>query len=172
MLTGEEIARLGIVTADHAGRLPTMAIQPNGIDLSLDAVWRVMGGGVLGVDADNRRLPDREPLLFNAEGWVSLPAGTYGIRFGETVRIPVDCGGLAFPRSSILRMGAHIPTAVWDAGYCGRAEALLITTATELRLEQSARMAQLVLFRLTAVTVPYAGRYQGENLSSRHPTTG
>jgi dUTP pyrophosphatase len=163
MLTGEELRALGAVSPDAP--LPDAAVQPNGVDLSLDAIWRIRGGGTLGVRDAERRLPEREPVPFDPDGWVALPPGAYGIRFAETVALPRDCGGLAFPRSSLLRMGVHVPTAVWDAGYTGRAESLLIVLAGDgLRLQRGARIAQLVLFRLSAVTAGYRGRYQGENL--------
>jgi len=93
--------------------------------------------------------------------------GTYGIRYAEWVSLPLDCGGLCFPRSSLLRMGLHVPTAVWDAGYAGRAEGLLlVTTPHGARLQRGARIVQLVLFRLTEpASAGYAGQYQHEGRS-------
>jgi dUTP pyrophosphatase len=62
-------------------------------------------------------------------------------------------------------MGLHVPTAVWDAGYAGRGEGLLqVTNPHGARLQRGARIAQLVLFRLTsAARSGYAGAYQHEN---------
>ena len=79
--------------------------------------------------------------------------------------MPTDCGGLCFPRSSLLRMGLTVPTAVWDAGYGGRGEGLLIVTNPHgVRLQRGARIAQLVVFRLTQpASQAYQGRYQGEH---------
>ncbi len=75
--------------------------------------------------------------------------------------MPLDCGGLVFPRSSLLRMGVHLPTAVWDAGYRGRGESLLlVVNPAGLRVQRGSRIAQLVLFRLTEQTRGYQGRYQ------------
>jgi dUTP pyrophosphatase len=159
MLAGDEIRGLGVVDLLEAGH-----IQPNGIDLSLGAVWRFAGRGALGRSNDTRQLPPRDELAFDAQGWLELEPGTYGIRYAELVSMPPDCGGLCFPRSSLLRMGLHVPTAVWDAGYSGRGEGLLLVQNPHgVRLQQGARIAQLVLFRLTASTTPYAGRYQHEN---------
>ena len=145
--------------------LPAEWVQPNGIDLSLDTLWRLAGAGALGQASDDRVLPSREPVQFDESGWVSLEAGVYGLRFAERVMLPADCGALAFPRSSLLRMGAHVPTAVWDAGYDGRAESfLLVSNPHGLRVQRGARIAQLVVFSLSEPTNGYAGRYQGENL--------
>src|SRR2546425_5593991 len=103
-----------------------------------------------------------EELAFDADGWLELSPGTYGIRYAEWVAVPVDCGGLCFPRSSLLRMGVYVPTAVWDAGYAGRGSGLLVVSNPYgLRLRHGARIAQLVLFRLTEPAASaYAGEYQ------------
>jgi dUTP pyrophosphatase len=166
VLAGDEIRRGQIVG------LPSVAaelehVQPNGVDLSLDAVWRFEGAGSLGRSADDRRLPRHALIEFDADGWVELEAGTYGIRYAEWVALPLDCGGLCFPRSSLLRMGLHVPTAVWDAGYAGRAEGLLlVSTPHGARLQRGARIVQLVLFRLTeGAHTGYAGQYQHEGRS-------
>jgi len=139
-------------------------VQANGVDLSLDAVWRFLGAGALGVDNADRTLPAHADVAFDADGWLELPPATYGIRYAEWVEVPVDCGGLCFPRSSLLRMGAYVPTAVWDAGYAGRGSGLLVITSPHgLRIERGARIAQLVLFRLTEpARAAYAGQYQHE----------
>ena len=166
MLSGDEIRRLGIV--DVASSLAQHALfQPNGVDLSLDALWRFGGAGALGQANADRRLPERQDLTFDAEGWIWLEAGAYGLRYAESVDLPADCGGLCFPRSSLLRMGLHVPTAVWDAGYGGRGEGLLLVVNPRgVQLQRGARIAQLVLFRLTeAAAVGYRGQYQNENRS-------
>lgn len=162
MLAGDEIRRRGVVELQAAAERGHL--QPNGVDLSLDAVWRFRGAGVLGREDADRQLPEREPLAFDAAGWLELAPGTYGIRYAEVVEMPIDCGGLCFPRSSLLRMGLHVPTAVWDAGYAGRGEGLLIVAnPAGARLQRGSRIAQLVVFRLTEATAGYRGRYQHEN---------
>jgi len=161
LLTGDELRRrLVVLLADPA--LAHEHIQPNGVDLSLDAVWRFAAAGALGRAGAERSLPEREPLSFDANGWLVLEGGTYGVRYAERVEVPPDCGGLCFPRSSLLRMGLHVPTAVWDAGYQGNGEGLLIVGNPHgVRLQRGARIAQLVLFRLTEpASATYSGHYQ------------
>jgi dUTP pyrophosphatase len=157
VLSGDEIRRRGIVAFSGEAHE-----QPNGIDLSVDAVWRFAAGGALG--QIERTLPTRDELAFDQDGWVRLEPGTYGIRYGEWVALPNDCGALCFPRSSLLRMGVHVPTAVWDAGYEGRGEGLLVVNnPSGIRLQHGARIAQLVVFRLSEPAVQgYAGQYQHE----------
>jgi dUTP pyrophosphatase len=163
MLAGEDLRRRGVVALPGADA-EDAAIQPNGIDLSLQAVWRLAGAGSLGRADHDRVLPQGDDLAFGPDGWLELGPGTYGIRYAEWVGVPVDCGALCFPRSSLLRMGVHVPTAVWDAGYAGRGQGLLVVTNPYgVRLQQGARIVQLVVFRLTeAVRSGYTGRYQHE----------
>src|SRR5438874_4484988 len=143
-------------------------VQPNGVDLSLAEVWHFGGVGSLGVENAARTLPVQGALAFAADGWLELAPATYGIRYAEWVEIPIDCGGLCFPRSSLLRMGVYVPTAVWDAGYAGRGSGLLVVSSPHgLRIQRRARIAQLVLFRLTEpASAAYAGQYQHEGRSA------
>ncbi|MBV9359275.1 MAG: deoxyuridine 5'-triphosphate nucleotidohydrolase [Chloroflexi bacterium] len=159
MLTGGDIARRRIVAPD--AELVDEQVQPNGVDLTLDALWMLRGAGRLGRVADDRLLPEREPVTPLPDDWFELGHGDYVLRFAEVVSVPLDCGGLVFPRSSLLRMGAHVPTAVWDAGYRGRGESLLqVVNPAGLRVQRGSRIAQLVLFPLTEQTRGYQGRYQ------------
>lgn len=163
MLSGDEIRRGGIVELDHG--VPEVHVQPNGVDLSLEALFTWHSAGALGRSNADRVLPPRQEVAFDADGWADLAAGTYGVRYAESVSIPPDRGGLCFPRSSLLRMGVHVPTAVWDAGYSGRGEGLIVVTNPHgVRLQRGARIAQLVIFALTERPVQtYSGAYQNEN---------
>ncbi|MBW3633111.1 MAG: deoxyuridine 5'-triphosphate nucleotidohydrolase [Chloroflexi bacterium] len=141
-------------------------LQPNGFDLTVAEVGRFAGGGVMGRSNAIRLLPDVRPLEFDGTGWLDLPAGPYQVVFNEIVDLSNDLMALGRPRSSLCRMGATISTAVWDAGYVGRSTALLIVeNPAGIRIEQSARLLQLVFFTLNTPTARgYDGAYQGENL--------
>ncbi|HZR99978.1 MAG TPA: deoxyuridine 5'-triphosphate nucleotidohydrolase [Chloroflexota bacterium] len=143
-------------------------VQPHGVDLRLESVWRFAAAGRLGRDAPgggDRALPAREEIAFDAGGAVHLAPGPYLVRFAERVRLPTDLMALARPRSTLLRCGAALHTAVWDAGYEGRSEALLVVAnPAGLRLERGARICQMVFFPLDAPGAAYTGAYQGENL--------
>jgi dUTP pyrophosphatase len=57
-----------------------------------------------------------------------------------------------------------VNTAVWDAGYSGRSQSLLVVYHSQgFRLQKNARVLQLVFLRLTGETDGYRGIYQGEN---------
>ncbi|HVA23775.1 MAG TPA: deoxyuridine 5'-triphosphate nucleotidohydrolase, partial [Chloroflexota bacterium] len=120
--------------------------------------------GRLGVD--ERHIPDRVPLAFDFWGWLHLAPGFYMIQLNEAVRLPLDIMALGRPRSTILRCGAALHTAVWDPGYAGKSECLLtVHNPAGIELQKDARVMQLVFFRLEQpAETGYAGRYQGENL--------
>ena len=107
-------------------------------------------GGGMGAGLDQRELAETEPMPFDAEGWLSLSPGPYLLTFNEVLNLPLDLTALGFPRSSLLRSGVSIHTAVWDAGYRGRSQALLaVQNHLGYRLQRDARIVQLVFFRLS-----------------------
>lgn len=141
-------------------------LQPNGVDLTLREVSRLISPGSIGAGPGRRELPATEPLSFDGEGWLSLTPGPYLITLNEVVNLPMDLMALGRPRSSLLRSGVSIHTAVWDAGYRGRSQALLVVYhPSGYRLQRDAGLMQLIFFRLPrAVSQGYQGRFQGENL--------
>ena len=141
-------------------------LQPNGFDLSLREAARFGTPGQLGVSDADRALSTAEPIDFDASGWLELAQGAYLITFNEIVNLPPGLMALGRPRSSLLRSGAALHTAVWDAGYRGRSQSLLTVHHPHgFRLQRNARLAQLVFFRLsTPPEQGYRGQYQGEGL--------
>lgn len=144
-------------------------LQPNGIDLTLREVARHHGQGAIGVNSGDRVLPELEPLVFDAEGWLTLEPGIYHIVYNEVVDIPTSLMALGRPRSSLARCGVGIVTAVWDAGYNGRSTSMLVVeNPAGFRVQQNARVMQLVFFGMSEATADgYRGRYQGENIDAR-----
>ncbi|MCC6315566.1 MAG: deoxyuridine 5'-triphosphate nucleotidohydrolase [Thermomicrobiales bacterium] len=141
-------------------------LQPNGFDLSLRAVARLDGRGMLAADNANRQLPDYDELSPDAEGYLVLPAGPYQVVFNEIVDLPPDLMALGRPRSSLCRSGATLYTAVWDAGYRGRSMALLhVINSDGLVVQRDARLLQLIFFGLARASERgYDGVYQGERI--------
>ena len=141
-------------------------LQPNGFDLSVRDVARYSSPGQLGASNESRVLSETLPLTFDAEGWLWLEPGPYLVTFNEVVNLPANVMALGRPRSSLLRSGVSLHTAVWDAGYSGRSQSLLMVHHSGgFRLQRGARLAQLVFFRLsTPPAEGYQGRFQGEGL--------
>lgn len=145
---------------------PAEQLQPNGIDLTLRSVATLTGVGQIGSMPQERRLPGVEELPFNGEGNVHLAPGPYLITFNEVIHLPKGVMALGRPRSSLLRSGVALHTAVWDAGYRGRSQSLLLVHHPQgFRLARNARVMQLVFFFLVRPAVEgYQGNFQGENL--------
>ena len=141
-------------------------LQPNGFDMTLRDVARLTTPGAVGAADASRELSETQPLEFGPDGWVSLEPGPFLVTFNEVVNLPLDMMALGRPRSSLLRSGAAVHTAVWDAGYHGRSQALLVVYHPGgYRVQRDARLMQLVFFRMeTAANRGYQGRFQSENI--------
>ena len=139
-------------------------LQPNGIDLRIDRVQRLTSPGLLGAAPNLREPAAREDVQPDVDGWWDLHAGSYVIGYAEKVNLPADLMAFARPRSSLLRSGVAIHTAVWDAGYSGRGEGLLsVMNPKGYRVQRGAAVLQLVFLRLGVPTSEgYRGTYQGE----------
>lgn len=144
----------------------TEQLQPNGFDLTLRELGTLTTAGNMGREPDRRELSAVQTLDFNQYDWVHLPQGSYLITFNEIVNLPLDLMALGRPRSSLLRSGLSIHTAVWDAGYRGRSQALLaVHNSLGYDVQRGARLMQLVFFRLEEqVTEGYQGRFLEENI--------
>jgi dUTP pyrophosphatase len=139
-------------------------LQPNGIDLRVERIQRLTTSARLGRADASREPAARETLETDADGWWDLDQGAYVITYEEKVNLPSDLMALSRPRSSLLRSGVAIHGAIWDAGYSGRGEGLLVVMDRHgYHLQRGARVVQLVFFRLSRATEGYVGRYQGEN---------
>lgn len=140
-------------------------LQPNGFDLTLREVALLQTSGKITVDNNQRRVSDLSLLVFDGLGFIDLIPGIYTIIYNEIVHLPNNIMALARPRSSLLRCGVTVNTAVWDAGYSGRSESLMVVYNPQgFRLQRNARIVQLVFFQLTQPTDEYHGVYQKENI--------
>lgn len=139
-------------------------LQPNGVDLTLRDIALLQSAGVIAVDNSQRQISELAPLVFDGLGYIDLVPGIYLVTYNEIVHLPENVTALAAPRSSLLRCGVTIETAVWDAGYSGRSQSLLVVYNSQgIRLQRNARIVQLIFFKLTQKTGGYRGKYQGEN---------
>jgi dUTP pyrophosphatase len=140
-------------------------LQPNGIDLTLRDIALLQSAGVIAVDNSQRQVSDLAPLVFDGLGYIDLVPGIYLVTYNEIVHLPENVTALAAPRSSLLRCGVTVETAVWDAGYSGRSQSLMVVYNSQgIRLQRNARIVQLIFFNLTQKTRGYRGKYQGENI--------
>ncbi len=141
-------------------------LQPNGFDMTVRDVARLATPGAISVEDSSRVLSETEPMGFGPDGWLQLEPGPFLVTFNEVVNLPLNIMALGRPRSSLLRSGVSIHTAVWDAGYSGRSQALLVVYHPDgYRVQRDARLMQLVFLQMeTAASRGYQGRFQSENI--------
>lgn len=142
-------------------------LTPNGFDLTAGMVYSFEGKGALDFSNKERLMPDTKELIPQKAdpkdkfGWWDLPKGSYKIRTNEAVNLPNDLIAIAFPRSSLLRMGAFTHNGVWDAGFQGRGEFILaVDNPYGMRLKQNARITQLVFLPINETDQGYKGIYK------------
>jgi dUTP pyrophosphatase len=140
-------------------------VQANGFDLTLRDCALMSSVGQIAADNRDRIVSGLSPLAFDKTGFLDLAPGIYMITYHEIVHLPKNIMALGRPRSSLLRCGVNVGTAVWDAGYDGRSQSLLIVHNPHgFRVQKNARITQLVFFELTGESEGYNGVYQGENI--------
>jgi deoxycytidine triphosphate deaminase len=146
-------------------------INPNGVDLApkqvsklpMDSTIFLHGGerGYLGPGPE--LVTEKEDLAPDGSGFfLFVRGGMYELRFPE-VSVPPTCTGLAFPRSSINRLGIiKLESAVFDSGYRGE-PTQVIFTPIDAKVHKDEAMIQLVFLRNEKpATSLYSGFYQNE----------
>jgi len=167
VLSGQDIRRL-------IGREPPLVegwidlekqVQSNGFELTLRDVAALQSVGKVAMDNSRRVISGLSLLAFDDNDWIELAPGAYIVTYNEIVHIPKNIMALGRPRSSLLRCGVNVGTAVWDAGYEGRSQSLLIVYNPHgFHVQKNARITQLVFFELTGEAESYNGIYQRENI--------
>lgn len=140
-------------------------LQPAGFDVTAKEIHRFKEPGKLDFSNSERKIPETEKVepMKKDEGdnygWWKLESGAYKVVMNEKVDIPEDLIGVAHPRSSLLRMGCTVGNAVWEPGYTGPGEFVLIVENSEgVNVKQNARLNQLT-FEEIDETEGYDGIY-------------
>jgi len=178
MLNRQEIERLIKEKELITGYLNLdIQLTPNGFDLTASSVFEFIDSGALDFSNKERVIPQTKvlkPRMKNPQdksrtceqvrdkfGWWNLQKGAYKIKTNEDFNLPKYLVVIAFPRSSLLRMGAFTQTAVWDAGFKGKSEFILVVENPRgIRLKQNARVVQAIFIRINKTDIGYKGIYQ------------
>lgn len=144
-----------------------MQLAPNGLDLTVEKIFAFVARGSLDFSNSERIIPEAKEILPKKKrsqdkyGWWNLKKGVYKIKTNEKFNFPKNLTGVAFPRSSLLRMGAYTQSGVWDAGFEGKAEFILaIENPKGIRIKQNARIAQLAFVEMAETKRGYDGIYK------------
>jgi dUTP pyrophosphatase len=135
-------------------------LQANGFDLSLKNASLFKGTGTIDFDNKEREIPSSIVLRYNNDDEYFLQYGTYLIDFNESLIIPADIVAIGLTRSSLLRSGVYISSAVFDAGFRGNIQCVLaVSNLYGLRLKKNARLLQLIFFERRDDGSLYQGNY-------------
>lgn len=138
--------------------------QIAGFDLSIKELIKLQDGGIVDFDNTKRHIPEHKAIQPVDGKWEIKPGG-YLVKYNEVVEVPLNAIGMVLPRSSLMRCGATVCSAIWDPGYKGRGVGLFLVYAN-ITLHQNARIAQIVFFETsTKTTKGYSGKYQNENIN-------
>ena len=140
--------------------------QPDGIDLKLGNVFTLEfeKDKVYGISEKQKWLPNhvvKEPNLYRQGlGWMLDPHTSYILQVDRAIHISPKSAQFYLPRSSLLRMGLNVVTALGDSDFNGFLSFLCINeTDNPLYLEKGVRFAQLIDFEVTGAGL-YKGDYQ------------
>lgn len=144
--------------------------QPAGIDLKLGDV-KIFNGNeeVYAIVDGTKQLPNQQSIEESAVkigstklevGFMIEPHVPYIAVVKNKIKIPLDIIQLYFPRSSLLRAGVDVRTAVGDPGFDGHLSFLLINHSdTPFFIKKNERFVQMVCMKVDGVVDGYNGDY-------------
>lgn len=138
--------------------------QPDGIDLRLGKVFQIdyRFGEIYGISEDGKYLPPHVELEPDVSkygiGWELKPKTPYILQVDRPIHINQNSAQFYLPRSSLLRGGVNVVTALGDSDFNGILSFLCINETDSLFfLEKGVRFAQLIDFNVKG-----AGVYDGD----------
>ncbi len=157
ILSGDEIDLLvkRIVSVDSGEQK-----QPAGFDVTVNNIQSFPEiSFTLGIEkGENSSLT---PVPINGD-YFDLKPGAYFVELNEITTIPTDGIGILLPRSTLLRNGMDVRTALFDPGYSGQPKVMLVCHRPA-RIQKFSRIGQLIILKSDReFSSKYSGRYQGE----------
>ena len=133
-------------------------LTPNGFDLTVEKIFKFTSPGAIDFSNKERVIAEVEKILPQKRrgekfGWWSLAQGAYKIRTNESLNLPSNLVALGFPRTSLLRNGVFIQNGVWDAGFSGRSEFILVVeNPLGVKIKENARLVQIVFLKIKKIS--------------------
>ena len=156
MILGEKVLR------EMYPDLDDNQYQPNSIDLKLGKVEEAhYDGSMVGIVNGAKLLPQTTENIGDIRGRFKLePMKSYWVIIDNEIIIPDNVCQLYYPRSTLLRMGLSLHTAVGDSGFKGHLKFLLVNnTHNPIYIDKGERIATAVNFIVDGGT-KYDGDYQ------------
>ena len=147
--------------------------QPSGMDLRLGNVFEldVDTNKFYGLYNGKKVIPEHKECLMtqfravdmniDVWGWQLMPGQPYICQVQEQIKIGDKNAQFYLPRSTLLRAGVNVYTALGDLGYNGHLSFLVINHGPlPFFIEKGERFAQLVDFEVRGGSKSYDGDYQ------------
>jgi len=141
-------------------------LTPNGFDLTVGKVFEFNAAGDIDFSNSQRIVPEGKEIIPEKRkeddkyGWWKLACGAYKVRTNEAVNLPNNLAALGFTRTSLLRMGVLTQNGIWDAGFKGKGEFILVVSNPKgINIKQNARVVQLMFIGVEQ-TEEYQGIYK------------
>jgi len=165
ILSGEEIHPLiKKVTDVNSGEQK----QPAGFDVTVSNIQSYPQSRFsLGIEkGENSALIQVQK---SGDDYFDLEPGAYFVELNEITTIPPDSIGILLPRSTLLRNGLDVRTALFDPGYSGQPKVMLVCHRPA-RVQRYSRIGQLIILKSDReFSNKYSGRYQGERSKENLP---
>lgn len=153
--------------------------QPSGLDLRLGNLFYldVERDVEYGLINGEKILPEHKPIepisIQVAEddyvtGWKLIPEQPYIAQVKEQIKIGENNAQFYLPRSTLLRAGINVYTALGDLGYNGHLSFLVINHGPRpFFIQEGERFAQLVDFQVRGGSESYDGDYQEKEVIAK-----
>lgn len=153
--------------------------QPSGMDLRLGRVYYIddnknlvygLYGGEKSIPAHVEARMSQIKLYSSSKeeeywGWTLEPNKPYICEVQEQIKIGDNNAQFYLPRSTLLRAGVNVYTALGDLGYNGHLSFLVINHGKrDFFIEKGERFAQLVDFEVRGGSESYDGDYQEKEI--------
>ena len=126
----------------------------NGLDLTVNTVFRTTGHGQLDFGGGEFQAAPRErldPVRDDPDssqddyGWWTLEKGAYVLQYNESLTLAQEQQAIVTPLERTLHAGAHHGTVVLDEGR-DLIELLLVVSRMGCRLKENCRVSRLMVF--------------------------
>ncbi|NBB84647.1 MAG: deoxycytidine triphosphate deaminase [Bacteroidetes bacterium] len=124
---------------------------PRGADLTVGQVYRLTGPGQLDfggsefAEAPREQLSPKKADPDDDYGWWRLDAGTYIVRYNETLQLEAGQQARLVPLDRLLQAGASHPTLTLEAP-SGPLEHLLTVGSAGCDLKENCRISRLTVY--------------------------
>lgn len=151
--------------------------QPSGMDLRVGNVFGLIveENGLYGLIDGQKYLPEHKPIKPSllkireddyVAGWFLEPQIPYIFQVKGQIHIGDNNAQFYLPRSTLLRAGVNVYTALGDLGYNGHLSFLVINHGPKrFFVQTNERFAQLVDFEVQGGSESYDGDYQEDIIS-------